>query len=298
MKENPLKNYKRKFGDRRDGRRLRTIEPISVLTPFFMRERNESSNMVSDYVELTAIDKYVRQKKHEGKTNFNAMHVLVAAYVRAISQKPGINRFVAGRRVFARNNIEVIMEVKKKMELNAPATMVKFHFNPYDTADEVYEEMNNIITAYQNADDEMDGFDKIARFLTYVPRFVYRFVVSLLLWLDYHGWLPKFIDEASPGHGSLVITSMASLGIPSIFHHLYDFGNCPMFISFSTARHAYELNREGQVERKHYFDINYTVDDRICDGQYYASGLHLIRKLLKNPELLDVPPETVIVDID
>ena len=91
---------------------------------------------------------------------------------------------------------------------------------------------------------------------------------------------------------------MASLGIPSIYHHLYDFGNCPMFISFSASRHAYEMNKNGEVEQKRYLDINYTIDDRICDGVYYASGLREIRKYLKNPQLLDIPPEKVIVDIE
>lgn len=294
---NPLSDYKKKPGDRKDGRRLRTVEPIVTLIPFFMKERNEASNLVSDSVEMSAINSYVRQKKAEGHLNFNAMHVLIAAYVRAISQKPGINRFVAGRRVYARNSIEVVMEVKKRMELNAPATMMKFKFNPFDTADDVYKEMNDKIVAYWEAKDDLDGFDKIARFLTYVPTFVYRMFVNLLLWLDWHGWLPEFIRDASPGHQSLAITSMASLGIPSIFHHLYDFGNCPMFISFSTTRHAYEMNKNGEVENKHYMDINYTVDDRICDGHYYASGLHEIRKYLKNPHMLNEPPKEVIVDI-
>lgn len=294
---NPLQDYKRKLGDRKDGRRLRTIEPITTLIPFFMKERNEASNLISDSVELTPIDSYVKEKKKAGLTNFNAMHVLVASYVRSVSQKPGVNRFVSGSRIYARNSIEVIMEVKKELKLNAPATMLKFKFNPYDTAEDVYHEMNNKIIAYQESKEDMDGFDKIARFLTYVPTFIYKFVVKIMLWQDSHGHLPEFIREASPGHGSLVITSMASLGIPSIFHHLYDFGNCPMFISFSTARHAYEMNKEGQVEKRHYLDINYTVDDRICDGVYYASGLREIRKHLKNPSSLDTPPESVVVDI-
>lgn len=296
-KPNPLADYKKKFGDRKDGRRLRTVEPIVTLIPFFMKERNEASNLATDSVELSPIDPYVRAKKAEGLDHFNAMHVLVAAYVRAISQKPGINRFVSGGRIYARNAIEVTMEVKKTLELNAPASMLKFKFNPYDTAYDVYKEMNDKITAYQNSTEDMDGFDKIARFLTYVPTWIYKLIVRIMLWQDAHNILPEFIREASPGHQSLVITSMASLGIPSIYHHLYDFGNCPMFISFSTARHAYEMNKDGVVEKKHYLDINYTIDDRIADGVYYASGLREIRKFLKNPHLLDTPPESVLVDV-
>lgn len=297
-KPNPLKDYKKRFGDRKDGRRLRTVEPIVTLIPFFMKQRNEATNFASDSVEMTALESYVRAKKAAGLQNFNAMHVLVASYVRAISQKPGCNRFVSGRRVYARNSIEVIMEVKKRLELNAPATMIKFEFNPYDTAEDVYNEMNSKITEYQNAEEEIETFDKIAKFLTYVPTWVYRLFVNVLLLLDFHGKLPEVIRQASPGHQSLGITSMASLGIPAIFHHLYDFGNCPIFLAFSTQRHEYEMNKDGVIEKKHYLDINYSMDDRICDGVYYASGMREIRKNLKNPHLLDIPPEKVVVDVD
>lgn len=290
--------YKRRIGDRKDGRRLRTIEPMSVLMPFFMKTRNDANNLAKDFVELTAIEKLVREKKSEGKLNFNAMHVLVAAYVRAISQKPGCNRFISGQRIYARNDISVIMEVKKKLELNAPATMVKFHFNPTDTLDEVYNKMNEIIVKFQQEESKDNSFESFVHIIGNAPWFILRFVVSLLRFLDYFGWLPRFLTELSPFHGSLVITSMASLGIPSIYHHLYNFGNIPMFISFSTARHENELDKEGNVKRNHYLDINYTTDDRICDGQYYAAALHEIRKYLKNPEKLLTPPEAVIEDIE
>lgn len=294
---NLLNPYKKRFGDRKDGRRIRTVEPITIVEPFFMKTRNDANNLIQDSVELSKVNEYVRAKKAKGLTNFNAMHVLVATYVRAVSQKPGINRFISGRRLYARNSIDVIMEVKKRLELNAPATMVKFHFAPTATADEVYKEMNDKIVAYWNEEEKENNFDKVSRLLMYVPRFIFALIVKLFELLDYYGKLPKFLLEVSPFHGSLVLTSMASLGIPSIFHHLYNFGNVPMFLSFSTARHAYELDRQGQVHRCHYLDVNFTTDDRICDGQYYASALHEMRTLLKNPQLLDVPPEKVIPDI-
>lgn len=290
--------YKRKLGDRKDGRRLRTLEPLAAVLPFFMKSRNDANNLAHDSVELSIIDKYVHEKKAEGKLNLNAMHVLIAAYVRTVSQKPGINRFVSGYRIFARNDISVIMEVKKRLELNAPATMMKFHFSPYATIDDVYKEMNDKITAYWNESEDENNLDSFLKILYYIPRWVLRSFEKILELLDYNGWIPNWLTEISPMHGSLVITSMASLNIPSIYHHLYNFGNVPMFISFSTNRHEYELDREGVLHRNHYLDINYTCDDRICDGHYYASGLREIRKYLKNPHLLDTPPEKVVDDID
>lgn len=290
---------KRRRGDRKDGRLLRSIEPIAIFSLYIMNTRNDANNSVSDSVDLSAIEKYVHKKRQEGFECLNAMYVLAAAYVRVVSQKPGINRFINGHRIYARNNVEVSMMVKKSLSLNSPETMFKFFFKPEYTINDVYKDMHEKVTAYQSTPDS-DENDDLAGFLnaiTKLPRFLLRFVMKLLYWLDYHGLIPQSLLELSPFHGSMVLSSMGSLGVPSVFHHLYNFGNVPMFITFSTNRHENELNTDGSVQKKHYLDFNITMDDRICDGHYYSAALHDFRKYLKNPELLEVPPAEVIQDI-
>ena len=290
---------KRRRGDRKDGRLLRSIEPIAIFSLYIMNTRNDANNSVSDSVDLSAIEKYVHKKRQEGFEGLNAMYVLAAAYVRVVSQKPGINRFINGHRIYARNNVEVSMMVKKSLSLNSPETMFKFFFKPEYTINDVYKDMHEKVTAYQSTPDS-DENDDLAGFLnaiTKLPRFLLRFVMKLLYWLDYHGLIPQSLLELSPFHGSMVLSSMGSLGVPSVFHHLYNFGNVPMFITFSTNRHGNELNTDGSVQKKHYLDFNITMDDRICDGHYYSAALHDFRKYLKNPELLEVPPAEVIQDI-
>lgn len=290
---------KRRFGDRKDGRLLRSIEPIAIFSLYIMNSRNDANNYISDSVELSAIDTYVHKKRAEGFEGFNVMYILAAAYVRVASQKPGINRFINGHRIYARNNIEVSMMVKKALSLNAPETMFKFFFKPEYTINDVYRDMHEKISAYQNAPDA-DENDDLASFLnaiTKLPRFLLRAVMKLLFWLDYHGWIPQSLLELSPFHGSMVLSSMGSLGVPSVFHHLYNFGNVPMFITFSTNRHERESKDNGSIEKKHFLDFNITIDDRICDGHYYSEALHELKKYLKNPELLERPPEVIVEDI-
>ena len=130
--------YKKRRGDRKDGRLIRSIDPMSIFALYVMGTRNDANNYISDSVELSAIDKYVHKKRAEGFEGFNSMYVMVAAYVRGVSQKPGVNRFVSGHRIYARNNIEVSMAVKKELSLNAPETMLKFFFRPEDTINDVY----------------------------------------------------------------------------------------------------------------------------------------------------------------
>ena len=296
-KEEKKVPYKRRWGDRIDGRRLRSLDPITNVIPFIMKARNDSQNLLKDYVDIENINNFVHKMRREGYDDFGAMHVFIAAYVRMVSQRPAVNRFINGQRIYARHNIEVILAVKKQMALDAEETMVKFFFEPDATVIDVYNEMNKKISEIKDAAEEDTSFDSLVGFFGKIPRFVLRGAIKFLDWLDYHGWIPRPLTLLSPFHGSLVVTSMASLGIPPIYHHLYNFGNVPMFMAFSATRHENVLQKDGSVKRVRFFDFTITTDERICDGFYYASAFKLLKKHLIEPELLLNPPETVIEDV-
>lgn len=289
---------RRRLGDRKDGRLIRTGDPMMRVATFIMPSRTGAQNFFQDGFSTEEIDAYIQKKRQEGYPNLGILHIIIAAYVRTVSQNPGVNRFIGGLNLYARNDIQVIMAVKKEMSVNAPETMVKFHFKPEDTLDDVYRQCTEKIQEYKNASDEDNGFDKLVGLLAFMPRFLLRGAVSFLTWFDYHGWIPKFLTDLSPFHGSLVISSIASLGIPTIYHHLYDFGTIPMFIAFGTARHQNELQKDGSIKRTRYLDCTITMDERICDGHYYAVAWREMRLHLKNPHLLEVPPKEVVEDIE
>ena len=142
------------------------------------------------------------------------------------------------------------------------------------------------------------NFDNTAHVLTLIPGVFLKFTVWLLRTLDYFGMLPQFLLEVSPFHGSVFFTSMGSLGIPPIYHHLYDFGNLPVFGSFGCKRRSLEVQEDGTVVQKKYIDFKFTMDERIVDGFYYAAFFKHYKRIILHPEVLDNPPEEVIRDID
>ena len=288
---------KRRFGDRKDGRRVRTMSPMSYVIPYIMRTRNDAQNQIADTIDITEADKFLREMRAKGYKSISVLHVFIAAYIRAISMRPGINRFCSGQKIYHRNTIEINMAVKKEMSLDAPDTMIKVRFEPTDTITDVYEKFNAVVEK-ATAEDSNTDFDKTARWLTRLPGILFRGTVHLLEFLDYHGWLPQALLDVSPFHGSMIITSMGSLGIPPIYHHLYNFGNLPVFISYGLKYHKNVMNANGAVERRTMIDVKVVTDERICDGFYFASALKLIRKFVASPALLTTPPETVIEDID
>lgn len=117
------------------------------------------------------------------------------------------------------------------------------------------------ITRMKTVIDESKGgeldsdFDNTARIINYIPRLIKKFAIWFLKTIDYFGLLPKFLLNVSPFHGSMFITSMGSLGIPPIYHHLYNFGNVPVFISFGAKKSVNEIDDNGQVVKRKYVVI-------------------------------------------
>lgn len=283
----------------REGRRVKTLPPISYVIPYIMKTRNTSLNYISDSIDIEKAENYIRQKRREGLNNFGMLHLILAAYARTVSQRPGINRFIRGQRIFSRDsNIEVMMTIKKEMTLESPDTCIKFYMTPSDTSESVYNSFTKLVEENKASSGNGDSaFDSTAKILTYIPGLFLRFTVDILRFMDYFGFLPRTLTHISPFHASIAITSMGSLGIPPIYHHLYDFGNIPVFISYGAKRKENVINKNGEVETKRIIDIAVVTDERICDGYYFASALKYMKSILDNPEQLDNPPEVIIEDI-
>ncbi len=298
VRKHPLGEYHPTWGDRSDGRRIRTLPPMNQVSPYIMVTRNTSTNYFTTAFEITHVERYIRQKRKEGLTSFGLTHVLLAAYCRAVCKYPGINRFIGGQKIYSHGeDIQFCMTVKKEMTSDSPETVIKVHLSPRDTAEDVYRKVNMQIEKVKNTPLD-SSFDNTAHALMLIPGVFLKFVVWLLRTLDYFGMLPKFLLEVSPFHGSVFFTSMGSLGIPPIYHHLYDFGNLPVFGSFGCKRRALEVQEDGTVVQRKYLDFKFTMDERIVDGFYYAAFFKHYNRIMLRPDVLDNPPEEVLEDID
>ena len=291
-----MSKYKRRFGDRKDGRLLRSLPAFSKFIPFIMPTRNDACNLYEESFEVTSVDRMLRKLRVEGYKGIGIPHFIIAAYIRGVSMLPGINRFIAGRRIYARDGIEVVMAVKRSLSLDSSETTIKVKFEPTDTILDVYRKLNQKIDEIKTTDGNNNTED-VAEALCKAPRFLLRFAISILRMMDYFGWLPESIVDASPFHGSMIITDLGSLRIGPVFHHIYNFGTLPVFIAFGAKRHSYEIDRRGNVVDKKYVDCKFTLDERIVDGHYHAQFLQALRYIFQHPELLVSPPSKVIEDV-
>ena len=286
---------KRRFGDRKYARRVRTLPAMNYVVPYIMNVRSDAQNHFEDVIDITNIEKYLDAKHQEGYTDMTILHVILAAYVRVVSERPGINRFISGQKIYTRNNVECVMTIKKELSLESPDTCIKVEFDPRDNIYNVYKKFQKV--AHEAIDNSTD-FDNTAKFITKIPRFMFRFGMWMLRCLDYIGLLPKSLLKVSPFHGSMIITSMGSIGVPAVYHHLYNFGTLPLFISYGSIFSADAIKRDGTRERHHFVTLKVVMDERICDGYYYASAFKKIKRYLLHPEVLDNFAENVVEDVD
>lgn len=291
-----MSKYKRRFGDRKEGRLLRSLPAFAKFVPFIMPTRNDACNQYEEAFEVSDVDRRLRKLRVDGYKGIGILHFIIAAYIRGVSMLPGMNRFVVGRRIYARDNIEVVMTVKRSLAIDATETTIKVVFEPTDTIFDVYRKMNEKIDEIKTVEGNNNTED-VAEAMCKAPRFLLRFALTILRIMDYFGWLPQSLLDASPFHGSMIITDLGSLRIGPVYHHIYNFGTLPVFISFGAKRHAYELDRHGNMVDRKYVDCKFVMDERTVDGHYYAQFLQAFRYICQHPEIVETPPSKVVEDV-
>lgn len=285
---------KKKFGDRYDGRRIRHGDPFNVIVPFIMKERNDSQVLFDTEVDVSKIDALIQEKRKNGE-DIGFLDYLIAIIVRTISQYPRMNRFVAGRRIYARDDIRISMVVKKKLNVDTDETSIKFKFNPTDTVQDVNRNIREKIS--ENKKEGINNnVDKFVGLLNKLPRCLFSAAIELLKAMDFDGVMPKAIHELSPFHTSVFVTNMGSIGAEPIYHHIYNFGTTSIFIALGNRRKQRVIDKDGKITERKVMKLRFVADERIADGYYLSVTLKYLTSLFNKPELLDVPPEKVFYD--
>ena len=267
-----MANTRRRMGDRKDGRLLRSLNAFSKFIPYIMPQRVDRLVGYEESFEISEVDRRLRQLRVDGYKGIGLLHFLIACHIRVISMLPGVNRFIAGRRVYAHNDISIVMTVKHSLSVDATETTIKVHFQPTDTIFDVYRKMNEKIEEIKTAEED-NNTEEVAGFFAKFPRFLLRFALTIVRVMDYFGWLPESIVEASPFHGSMIITDLGSLRIGPVYHHIYNFGTLPVFIAFGSKYRKYEISKKRELVENKYIDTKMVIDEGVVDGHHYAQLL-------------------------
>lgn len=278
---------------RADGKRLRNTDPMYTVAAYIMNKRVDAMNMVTLDIPYDPIQEYLNAKRKEGIA-LSHLGVIIAAYLRTAAEFPLLNRFIMNCKPYARNEFTVAMVVLKSGQTDN-GTMSKMHFEMTDTVFDVNDKINSYVNE-NRVTPEKNGTEKMIKILLSAPG-VARVGVGIFKFMDKHGLLPKKIIDMSPFHNSLCISNLISIRTNHIYHHCYEFGTTSVFITMGNLREVAH-RRGGEVTYERCIPLGVVMDERICTGSYFALAFRRLRKYLRDPALLETPPERVIEDPD
>ena len=278
------------FSKRADGRRIKSLAPYYKIVPYIMKERVDAQVYFTEDIAIDNMEEYIKKQKEKG-IKIKHMDIILAAIGRVALEKPRINRFIMNRRIYARNEVSISLAIVKKLsEEDYVDTTVKFKIKPEDTIFDIAKAEQNIVEENKKAEEE-NITDKLAAAIMSLPNWLIKFVVWFVTKLDNWNMIPKAIIEASPFHTSIFLTNLGSIGLDGVYHHIYNFGTTSGFLAMGGRKERIKDVKTGETEK--YMTFKFVMDERICDGYYYAKAFALFRRYILYPELLELPAKAV-----
>ena len=281
------------FGRRPDGKRVKKMDPIVQITPYLMPMRCDAQVFLEHKADYEKLSRYIVRKSQEGQ-KITFMQILVAAYVRAVSKNPEVNRFIFNKQYYSRNNCSVSYTVlKNPQDTSSNEDTVRILFDLTDTLFDVRDRMNDAVE--KSRASETGGFAiKLARGVLAVPGLA-TLIVGLVRLLDRYGIAPGVLMRELPFYSGLYVTNNGSIGLHHPLHHIYNFGNVSLFFGMgSILKEA--VVEDGKARMRRVLPVGITADERVCSGAHYAAFFFDVIHYMDHPEELETPPEEVLFD--
>lgn len=274
------------FRDRADGKAMR-VPNYKKLNPYMFPSRDESVlyctdrfNMEEAIAMLLEIN---RGKQPEDRVNL--FHVILTSLLRTVAQRPILNTFVAGQRYYRRNEIIFSFVTKKDITDEGMESFVRIPLKPQDSLLDVTRKIREAVS--HGKSEAGNTTEKEIDIVMALPRPFIKAFMWLYRFLDYHNLLPGAMMKTDPIYSTAFFTNLGSIGMDSIYHHLYNWGTCSIFISVGKLKKApiYET-RSGDMRIASVIDMKMTLDDRVADGVYYGNSLKLFKDFVEHPRQL------------
>ncbi|MFO0560895.1 MAG: hypothetical protein U0269_22950 [Polyangiales bacterium] len=265
---------------RSDGTHIPHVSLTRAIMPFIMRTRTESAVYFEQKLDVTKAYEYIARRAQEG-SKLTLFHIYSYAIVRTLVERPRLNRFTSGGHLYQRSAIELGFSAKKSMDESAPVVAIKRAFDPNATFDEHVQTLLGGVS--EGRSSKANHTDQELSILLKFPTLVLGWLVRLARWLDGVNLLPHAMIGPDPLYASVFIANLGSVGLDAAFHHLYEWGNCPIFAALGRVHE--ERAEDGSLRR--YCLVRYTFDERIEDGLYCARALERLREIV---ERWEAPP--------
>lgn len=276
----------RKWGDRKDGTLLRDIDSMHYIMPLMYPNRCDNEAFIHITADLTNAENYLAKKNADNPAyRYNLFQLVVTAALKTITLRPYMNRFIANKNMYQRNEVTAAFTVKKIFSDHGGEALARIHAKDSDTIDTIHDEIYRQVSFCRS--DSKDASTASMDVLQKIPG--KKLIGFAARFLDRHGWMPGSVIATDPYYCSVVLTNLGSLKMDAGYHHMTNWGTNSVFCAVGLMKKRPFYDENGNVEMRMSVDLGLTIDERIADGYYYAKTVRLLKTLLENPELLEKP---------
>lgn len=280
---------------RPDGDLVKDETPVRSIMPYLMLGRNESIIYHEALYDIAKTRQYLRafNHAHDREQPATLFHYFVWCCGQALAERPGLNRFVSGGRLYQRKGMFISFAAKKELADEAALVTVKM---PIIKGEPFAAFVKRTVTEIANGRSGMGRMvDKELALAMKLPGWLLSFIMGALRRLDRWNLMPGFMIDNDPLYTSMFIANLGSVGLDRTYHHLYEVGTAAMFGVLGVPRKQLMPGRDGQPVVKDVLEVRWSLDERVNDGLYCARGLGHMKKIFENPdELADLTESRAI----
>ena len=280
---------KEKWGDRADGRWIKGTSMQTIMANV-LPNRTDCEVCCQEKIDATELLKFLEKRNAERpEYKTTVFHCALLVIARIIKERPYLNRFIQGRRMYERHEISLSFVAKRRFADGAEEALLVVVPKDDTTIDSLSRYIVGDVKETRKSEHSTGGVDKIMDDLAKLPRPILMFVVKMIRILDFWGKLPHDIWETDPNYTTVLASNLGSIQCPSVYHHLNNYGTNSIMITIGTLHKEELLMPDGHKEIRDVIDVSATLDERIADGFYFARSLKLLKHVFAHPELLDLP---------
>ena len=280
---------RRRWGDRRDGRRVQA-PGLQTIMGYILPKRTDCEVYLHDTFDATELVAWLEERNAQHpdyKTTI--FHCFVTIVARMVRERPKMNRFIQGWRMYERDEISLSFVVKRRFADGADESLMVLVPRETDTIDDVSRKIVGDVRQTRKSETSTGGIDALMDSLARLPRLVLALFIRIVRWLDFWGVNPRARTDGDPNYTTVLLSNLGSIHCPAVYHHLNNYGTNSIMITVGTLHKEKLLMDDGSDRLRDVIDIGATLDERIADGFYFSRSLRLVKHIFAHPELLDKP---------
>jgi len=262
-----------------DGRPVK-VHPYRRMMSFLIRDRGGAVVYFEQQLDLTRTLPWLAAQGRAGGPPPHLFHLVLHSLATVLHERERLNRFTVGHRTYQRNGVFLSFAAKKAMSDDAPLATVKRRFDRGETFAQVVAAVSGEVDGARSP--KLSHIDRELSVLLKLPGLLLALLLRFLRILYAIGLAPRSLVDTDPMYTSAFLANLGSVKLDAAYHHLYEHGNCPLFVTIGKTADVPAVEN-GKLIARPTLTLRFTYDERVEDGLYCARSLTLLQQRIEDP---------------